>query len=90
MAIFRYMDDVMDGVMDAARMDGVMDFVDFTLKMIMIFNARGGVGGSRMNDNPLSVLALSKRKARTLCVCAGCRDCTNNPACFGGVEPQKR
>ena len=34
----RYMDDVMDvmdGVMDDARMDGVMDFVGFPLEMIM-------------------------------------------------------
>ena len=65
---YRYMNDVMDGVID------LMDFVAwwtwwvFLLKLIC-FKARGRVGGSRRtllkkwkNDSPLRVLVLPKRQ----------------------------
>ena len=64
----RYMDDVMDGLMDDARMDGVMDYlVGFPLKIHMFSSTGKGWREPPhlkkcKSDDPLRVLALSRRK----------------------------
>ena len=69
-----YMDDVTHGMMDDARMDGVMDLVGFALKVICS-KARGRVGGSRRTS------FKQVQKTMTLCVRWRCRNAKTMTLC---------